>query len=136
MGPSGSGKTSLLRAIAGLWRCGRGTVRIYLRCCEKQHHNVTVHNNVDHGEATTSTHVFGEIEEENNQDQEDDPWHGSTIFFVPQNPYMVHGSLRQQLLYPAWISSTDQTTGKLLKRPLSFQFWVGIYMYYSTSIVG
>jgi len=31
MGASGSGKTSLLRAIAGLWRSGSGTVKRYVK---------------------------------------------------------------------------------------------------------
>lgn len=50
MGPSGSGKTSLLRALAGLWQSGAGTIR-----------------------RQTAQ---------------------SAVFFVPQRPYMVLGSLR------------------------------------------
>lgn len=33
----------------------------------------------------------------------------SGVFFLPQKPYMVLGSLRQQLLYPTW---SDATTPK------------------------
>ncbi len=55
VGASGSGKSSLLRAIAGLWTRGQGTVR------------------------------------RPRLDQ---------IFFLPQKPYMLLGSLREQLLYP------------------------------------
>ncbi|CAM6120220.1 unnamed protein product [Calypogeia fissa] len=116
MGPSGSGKTSLLRAIAGLWQCGRGTVRTYLRCCENQPHGIGMHR-ARYNEATTSNHqVFGEIEEENNREYESDQWNGSMIFFVPQNPFMVHGSLRQQLLYPTWTPTTDRI--KVTSRPI------------------
>ncbi len=56
MGPSGCGKSSLMRAIAGLWRAGTGSI---LR--------------------------------PNMQD----------LLFLPQKPYMVLGSLRQQMLYPS-----------------------------------
>jgi putative ATP-binding cassette transporter len=55
VGPSGCGKSSLLRAIAGLWNSGKGTI--------------------------------------NRPKQEQ-------ILFLPQKPYMVLGSLRDQLLYP------------------------------------
>ncbi|GFQ06000.1 ABC transporter d family member 2 chloroplastic [Phtheirospermum japonicum] len=58
-GPSGSGKTSLLRAVAGLWSFGSGTIRFYNRKTKD-------------------------------------------VFFLPQKPYMVLGTLRQQLLYPTW----------------------------------
>jgi putative ATP-binding cassette transporter len=55
MGPSGCGKSSLLRAIAGLWDSGEGTIS---RPASDQ------------------------------------------ILFLPQRPYMVLGTLRDQLLYP------------------------------------
>ncbi|WP_150429013.1 ABC transporter ATP-binding protein/permease [Dechloromonas sp. CZR5] len=55
VGESGSGKSSLLRAVAGLWYAGTGTIR--------------------------------------RPAPED-------MLFLPQQPYMVLGSLRSQLLYP------------------------------------
>ncbi|WP_035988928.1 ABC transporter ATP-binding protein/permease [Leptolyngbya sp. KIOST-1] len=55
VGPSGCGKSSLLRAIAGLWHSGSGTIH---------------RPDLDH------------------------------ILFLPQKPYMILGSLRDQLLYP------------------------------------
>ncbi|ESA34624.1 abc transporter domain-containing protein [Leptolyngbya sp. Heron Island J] len=55
VGPSGCGKSSLMRAIAGLWNSGTGTIQ---RPDLKQ------------------------------------------LLFLPQKPYMILGSLREQLLYP------------------------------------
>jgi len=55
MGRSGIGKSTLLRAIAGLWKNGSGTI-----------HRPNL----------------------------------STLLFLPQRPYMILGTLRQQLLYP------------------------------------
>ncbi|EDX86984.1 ABC transporter transmembrane region 2 family [Synechococcus sp. PCC 7335] len=55
MGPSGCGKSSLMRAIAGLWTSGEGTI------------------------------TRPKLED---------------LLFLPQKPYMILGSLRQQLLYP------------------------------------
>jgi putative ATP-binding cassette transporter len=55
VGASGGGKSSLLRAIAGLWNSGSGTIR------------------------------HPKLEE---------------TLFLPQRPYMIVGTLRQQLLYP------------------------------------
>ncbi|NEP43625.1 MAG: ATP-binding cassette domain-containing protein, partial [Okeania sp. SIO2H7] len=55
VGVSGSGKSSILRAIAGLWNSGTGTI------------------------------YRPKLEE---------------ILFLPQHPYMILGSLRDQLLYP------------------------------------
>ncbi|MEM7794165.1 MAG: ABC transporter ATP-binding protein/permease [Cyanobacteria bacterium P01_C01_bin.118] len=55
VGPSGCGKSSLMRAIAGLWNSGTGTIQ------------------------------RPELDQ---------------LLFLPQKPYMILGSLRQQLLYP------------------------------------
>jgi vitamin B12/bleomycin/antimicrobial peptide transport system ATP-binding/permease protein len=55
MGPSGCGKSSLLRAMAGLWNSGSGTI------------------------------VRPPLDQ---------------VLFLPQRPYMVLGTLRDQMLYP------------------------------------
>lgn len=85
MGPSGSGKTSLLRAMAGLWRSGKGRITFYLNpqddlTLESQENSVKRRSSGD-------------------------------VLFLPQRPYMVLGSLRQQLLYPAWSTTMEATPG-------------------------
>jgi vitamin B12/bleomycin/antimicrobial peptide transport system ATP-binding/permease protein len=63
IGASGGGKSSLLRAIAGLWDSGNGTI------------------------------IRPPLNE---------------IFFLPQRPYMIIGTLRSQLQYPSDNRCTDQ----------------------------
>jgi vitamin B12/bleomycin/antimicrobial peptide transport system ATP-binding/permease protein len=62
-GPSGAGKTSLMRALAGLWREGSGSV--------------------------TRPAL-------------------SEVMFLPQRPYMILGSLRDQLTYPRAAGVSDE----------------------------
>jgi putative ATP-binding cassette transporter len=72
VGPSGGGKSSLLRAIAGLWNSGTGTI------------------------------VHPELEQ---------------MLFLPQRPYMVLGTLREQLLYPNGARAvSDDELQAVLKR--------------------
>jgi putative ATP-binding cassette transporter len=72
MGPSGCGKSSLLRALAGLWRAGSGTINI------------------------------PPIEE---------------VMFLPQKPYMIIGSLREQITYPQIDQKvSDEELFKALKK--------------------
>ncbi|XZE43512.1 ABC transporter ATP-binding protein/permease [Pirellulaceae bacterium SH467] len=69
VGVSGGGKSSLLRAIAGLWDAGSGTImRPPL----------------------------------------------SDVFFLPQRPYMVIGTLRDQLQYPGDRERTDEELRSVL----------------------
>ncbi|ESW21132.1 hypothetical protein PHAVU_005G044400 [Phaseolus vulgaris] len=90
MGPSGSGKTSLLRAMAGLWKTGTGKITYYVK-----------------GEEYPEQSLFSDVNTPNNA-HDTYVAHGksisrkSGIFFLPQRPYMVLGTLRQQLLYPTW----------------------------------
>lgn len=71
-GPSGCGKSSLLRAIAGVWNSGQGTIT----CPSRQH-----------------------------------------ILFLPQRPYMIVGTLRDQLYYPNLDAThSDEDLIAVLKR--------------------
>ncbi|VEP11235.1 conserved membrane hypothetical protein [Hyella patelloides LEGE 07179] len=72
MGPSGCGKSSFLRAIAGLWNSGTGSI------------------------------TRPELEE---------------MLFLPQKPYMILGTLRNQLTYPHDSSEiSDPELEKVLKK--------------------
>lgn len=69
-GPSGAGKTSLIRALAGLWREGSGTI--------------------------TRPPL-------------------SEVMFLPQRPYMILGSLRDQLTYPRATGASEQQLSEVLR---------------------
>ncbi|KAI3996995.1 hypothetical protein MKX01_021271 [Papaver californicum] len=88
-GPSGCGKTSLLRAMAGLWSTGEGKITFYIRDGENPQL------------AVSPDRVPAEILTERYKGRR-----ARGIFFLPQRPYMVLGTLRQQLLYPTWSEST------------------------------
>lgn len=93
MGPSGSGKTSLLRAMAGLWNTGRGTITFYVKDGEYPLPSISSDGNPP--EVSTMHDMHGELDRPINRNSRG-------IFFLPQRPYMVLGTLRQQLLYPTW----------------------------------
>nr|XP_051223812.1 ABC transporter D family member 2, chloroplastic isoform X2 [Lolium perenne] len=91
MGPSGSGKTSLLRAFAGLWTSGSGNIVYHTRdSTELQTENFS-------SSEPSNIKPRGEELLQSSKQRRD-----NGIFFVPQRPYMVLGTLRQQLLYPTW----------------------------------
>jgi vitamin B12/bleomycin/antimicrobial peptide transport system ATP-binding/permease protein len=69
-GSTGIGKTTLMRAIAGLWKCGSGRI---LRPPAEQ------------------------------------------IMFLPQKPYLILGSLRQQIQYPRVESINDEKALEALR---------------------
>ncbi|KAK4434742.1 ABC transporter D family member 2, chloroplastic [Sesamum alatum] len=105
-GPSGSGKTSLLRAVAGLWNFGRGTIRFYERNARDTLPCLPA-------DAASPEATF--VHEHNKHNTRN----SRGVFFLPQKPYMVLGTLRQQLLYPTWnddivpMSESDTPTGSL-----------------------
>ncbi|KAG5570467.1 hypothetical protein H5410_060233 [Solanum commersonii] len=95
-GPSGSGKTSLLRVVAGLWSFGNGAITVYVRPrgdLEMLHSPDVVSHQV-----TSTNETIGDSTGRRNSEG---------VIFLPQKPYMVLGTLRQQLLYPTWTEDSD-----------------------------
>ncbi|KAL2330942.1 hypothetical protein Fmac_018523 [Flemingia macrophylla] len=106
MGPSGSGKTSLLRAMAGLWKTGTGKITYYVKGGEDPEQSISSNAN-----APSVNNAHDTYEEHGTSISKK-----SGIFFLPQRPYMVLGTLRQQLLYPTWaddvVPTSDSTNQK------------------------
>lgn len=100
MGPSGCGKTSLLRVLAGLWNVGRGKITFYIKDYPEQL--------VSQNGLQTEAHTGEDVSEENSRPLNKN-YRG--IFFLPQRPYMVLGTLRQQLLYPTWAEGSVTSAG-------------------------
>ncbi|KAF8036663.1 hypothetical protein BT93_C2402 [Corymbia citriodora subsp. variegata] len=119
MGPSGCGKTSFLRAIAGLWNSGSGTITFYVQDVESTQSPIS--KDMASLKVSTAISNLGELEKTTGQIPRG-------IFFLPQRPYMNLGTLREQLLYPTWVegatpnSSGSSSTGMpqfLVKEPIS-----------------
>jgi vitamin B12/bleomycin/antimicrobial peptide transport system ATP-binding/permease protein len=94
VGPSGCGKSSLVRAISGLWQRGSGTVvwDDSLRTSSTQAPSSLS------SPSSSSSEEAAEVLTEMVKHQDSAP---SGVFFLPQKPYNLMGSLRLQITYPA-----------------------------------
>ncbi|XP_072999270.1 ABC transporter D family member 2, chloroplastic isoform X2 [Typha latifolia] len=110
MGPSGSGKTSFLRALAGLWNSGNGNIIFYVK--GDQELQLSGSAGIDSSKSTNGMKKDEELQSSKNR-------RASNVFFLPQRPYMVLGTLRRQLLYPTWtdgilpLRDSPQNSGSL-----------------------
>lgn len=85
--------------MAGLWISGKGKITFYVNDLEDPQPIIT--------------------EEKAEESKPFENRSSRGIFFLPQKPYMVLGTLRQQLLYPTWAenptSDGAEQTGEHLK---------------------
>ncbi|PPS06349.1 hypothetical protein GOBAR_AA14292 [Gossypium barbadense] len=109
VGPSGSGKTSLLRALAGLWSTGKGKITFYVeKAGDAQSPTSSEMAPLEQNSANVNEELGRPINS-----------NSKSVFFLPQRPYMVLGSLRQQLLYPTW---TEEVVVSDTAKPGSLPF--------------
>ena len=103
VGPSGAGKSSFIRALSGLWRVGYGEVTWFSSL--QPNTNTNTPTVVDSLLPVTVSSIQNESAPKD-------------VFFLPQKPYNLLGSLREQIMYPSIetpvdVSATAKATGTI-----------------------
>lgn len=90
--------------MAGLWSTGGGKITFYMK--DEKNLKSASSSCVDTPELNKVHDISKKVKRPAQRNSE-------AVFFLPQRPYMVLGTLRQQLLYPIWaedaISLSDST---------------------------
>ena len=92
VGPSGAGKSSFIRALSGLWRVGYGEVTWFSSL--QPNTNTNTPTVVDSLLPVTVSSFQNESAPKD-------------VFFLPQKPYNLLGSLREQIMYPSIETPVD-----------------------------
>jgi ATP-binding cassette subfamily D (ALD) protein 3 len=90
-GANGAGKTSLFRVLAGLWEPASGVVT---------RPDVQRSDDDDDDDDDDSRDASEEEEEGGTETTSSAASRPFQVFYVPQKPYLVSGSLRDQVMYP------------------------------------
>lgn len=90
--------------MAGLWSTGGGKITFYMK--DEKNLQSASSSCVDAPELNKAHDIRKKVKRPTQRNSEG-------VFFLPQRPYMVLGTLRQQLLYPIWaedaISPSDSS---------------------------
>lgn len=105
----------MLRAIGGLWSTGKGNIRFYGKDAE------------DRSSPLSPDAVTCELTPTCNSNVNLERPNSRGVFFLPQRPYMVLGTLRQQLLYPTWTEEPSSTPNSTKSAGMNFYFFVTTY---------